>query len=65
MASLVEYLVRPLGNRLKDGNSYVRTVAAVGGLKLYHISVSTCLDADFPALLKDLMLKDEDVNWRV
>ncbi|KAL8196688.1 hypothetical protein R6Q57_024603 [Mikania cordata] len=58
--NLVEYLVGPLGAGLKDGNSYVRMVAAVGVLKLYHISASTCMDADFPALLKHLMLNDPD-----
>lgn len=60
--NLVEYLVGPLGAGLKDGNSYVRMVAAVGVLKLYHISASTCLDADFPALLKHLMLNDPDAQ---
>ncbi|EYU29266.1 hypothetical protein ABFS82_05G130500 [Erythranthe guttata] len=62
VANLVEYLVGPLNSGLKDGNSYVRMVAAVGVLKLYHISVSTCLDADFPDLLKQLMLKDKDAQ---
>ncbi|KAL4579665.1 hypothetical protein LXL04_015821 [Taraxacum kok-saghyz] len=60
--NLVEYLVGPLGAGLKDGNSYVRMVAAVGVLKLYHISASTCLDADFPDLLKHLMLNDPDAQ---
>ncbi|XP_071692522.1 beta-adaptin-like protein A [Rutidosis leptorrhynchoides] len=60
--NLVEYLVGPLGLGLKDGNSYVRMVAAVGVLKLYHISASTCLDADFPPLLKHLMLNDPDAQ---
>ncbi|KAI3506515.1 hypothetical protein L1887_28876 [Cichorium endivia] len=60
--NLVEYLVGPLGAGLKDGNSYVRMVASVGVLKLYHISPSTCLDADFPALLKHLMLNDPDAQ---
>ncbi|GER32517.1 AP-2 complex subunit beta-1 [Striga asiatica] len=62
VANLVEYLVGPLGNGLRDGNSYVRMVAAVGVLKLYHISASTCLDADFPDLLKHLMLTDKDAK---
>ncbi|KAG8381866.1 hypothetical protein BUALT_Bualt05G0017400 [Buddleja alternifolia] len=62
VANLVEYLVGPLGSGLKDGSSYVRTIAAVGVLKLYHISASTCVDADFPALLKHLMLKDKDAQ---
>ncbi|KAK6129696.1 hypothetical protein DH2020_036562 [Rehmannia glutinosa] len=62
VANLVEYLVGPLGNGLKDGNSYVRMVAAVGVLKLYHLSAVTCMDADFPALLKHLMLKDKDAQ---
>lgn len=62
VANLVEYLVGPLGSGLKDSNSYVRTVAAIGVLKLYHISASTCMDADFPATLKHLMLNDRDAQ---
>ncbi|KAH9607352.1 hypothetical protein KSS87_009477 [Heliosperma pusillum] len=60
VANLVEYLVGPLVSGLKDGSSYVRTVAAIGVLKLYHISVVTCIDAEFPAMLKHLMLNDPD-----
>lgn len=60
VTNLVEYLVGPLGLGLKDGNPYVRTVAAVGVLKLYHISPSTCIDADFPSTLKMLLLNDSD-----
>ncbi|CAL1386428.1 unnamed protein product [Linum trigynum] len=60
VANLVEYLVGPLGSGLKDNNAYVRTVAVMGALKLYHISASTCLDADFPAVLKLLMLNDSE-----
>ncbi|XP_042484653.1 beta-adaptin-like protein A [Macadamia integrifolia] len=62
VANLVEYLVGPLGSGLKDNNCYVRTVAAIGVLKLYHISPSTCVDADFPSVLKTLMLKDPDAQ---
>ncbi|KAJ1396387.1 TBP domain superfamily [Sesbania bispinosa] len=62
VANLVEYLVGPLGSGLKDSNSYVRTVAVIGVLKLYHISASTCIDADFPATLKHLMLNDPDTQ---
>lgn len=62
VANLVEYLVRPLAEGLKDGNGYVRTVAAIGVLKLYHISPQTCLDSDFPAMLKALMLNDPDAQ---
>lgn len=62
VANLVEYLVGPLGSGLKDSNSYVRTVAVIGVLKLYHISAATCIDADFPAMLKHLMLKDPDTQ---
>lgn len=60
--NLVEYLVGPLGSGLKDNNSYVRTIAVTGVLKLYHISPSTCIDADFPATLKSLMLHDSDAQ---
>lgn len=60
--NLVEYLVGPLGSGLKDNNSYVRTIAVTGVLKLYHISASTCIDADFPATLKSLMLHDSDAQ---
>ncbi|XP_027081038.1 beta-adaptin-like protein A [Coffea eugenioides] len=62
VANLVEYLVGPLGSGLKDSNNYVRMVAAMGVLKLYHISASTCVDADFPTTLKHLMLDDPDAQ---
>ncbi|GAU14185.1 hypothetical protein TSUD_307450, partial [Trifolium subterraneum] len=62
VANLVEYLVGPLGSGLKDNNSYVRTVAVIGVLKLYHISATTCIDADFPETLKHLMLNDQDTQ---
>lgn len=62
VANLVEYLVGPLGSGLKDSNSYVRMVAVNGVLKLYHISASTCVDADFPSILKHLMLNDSDTQ---
>ncbi|KAJ0809025.1 putative clathrin/coatomer adaptor, adaptin-like, armadillo-like helical, TBP domain superfamily [Helianthus annuus] len=55
-----KYLVSPLAAGLKDSNTYVRMIASVGVLKLYHISASTCLDADFPQLLKHLLLNDPD-----
>jgi hypothetical protein len=50
---------------LKDNNSYVRTVAVIGVLKLYHISATTCIDADFPETLKHLMLNDQDTQVRI
>ncbi|XVE97541.1 hypothetical protein REPUB_Repub03eG0028200 [Reevesia pubescens] len=62
VANLVEYLVGPLGSGLKDSNSYVRIVAVIGVLKLYHISASTCIDADFLSILKHLMLNDSDTQ---
>ena len=65
VANLVEYLVGPLGSGLKDNNSYVRMVAVIGVLKLYHISASTCIDADFPATLKHLLLNDPDAQVRI
>ncbi|XP_047327888.1 beta-adaptin-like protein A [Impatiens glandulifera] len=60
VANLVEYLVGPLASGLIDKNGYVRTVTTIGVLKLYHISAATCLDSDFPATLKHLMLTDSD-----
>ncbi|XP_031487150.1 beta-adaptin-like protein A isoform X1 [Nymphaea colorata] len=60
--NLVEYLIGPLGAGLKDSSSYVRTVAAIGVLKLYHISATTCIESDFPAMLKNLMLQDPDAQ---
>ncbi|XP_020599817.1 beta-adaptin-like protein A [Phalaenopsis equestris] len=62
VANLVEYLVSPLTSGLRDSSPYVRMVAAIGVLKLYHISPSTCLDSDFPAMLKTLMLTDPDAQ---
>ena len=63
--NLVEYLVGPLGSGLKDKSGYVRMVASIGVVKLYHISASTCVDADFPATLKHLMLHDQDAQVRL
>ncbi|KQK08816.1 beta-adaptin-like protein A [Brachypodium distachyon] len=60
--NLVEYLVAPLTTGLKDPSAYVRMVASVGAAKLYHISTTTCLDADLPAALKALMLSDSDAQ---
>ncbi|XAR70888.1 hypothetical protein NMG60_11027926 [Bertholletia excelsa] len=62
VANLVEYLVGPLMSGLQDGNSYVRMVSAIGVLKLYHISPATCLDQDFPKMLKHLMLNEPDTQ---
>jgi hypothetical protein len=62
--NLVEYLVGPLHAGLKDSNGYVRTVAAMGVLKLYHISPSSCTDNDFPAMLKTQLLQDSDAQVR-
>lgn len=58
--NLVEYLVGPLQRGLKDSNGYVRSVAAIGVLKLYHIAPSSCTDNDFPVTLKALLLHDSD-----
>ncbi|ERM98573.1 hypothetical protein AMTRI_Chr05g66380 [Amborella trichopoda] len=60
--NLVEYLIGPLGSGLKDSSSYVRMVAAIGVLKLYHISATTCIESEFPATLKTLMLHDPDAQ---
>jgi len=62
--NLVEYLVGPLHAGLKDSNGYVRTVTAMGVLKLYHISPSSCTDNDFPAMLKTQLLQDSDAQVR-
>ncbi|CAK9141212.1 unnamed protein product [Ilex paraguariensis] len=62
VANLVEYLVDPLRSGLKDGSNYVKMIAVVGVLKLYHISASTCVDEDFPGTLKHLMLNDPDAQ---
>lgn len=61
---LLEYLVGPLRAGLIDDNGYVRMVAALGVLKLYNISSATCIDGDFPAMLKNLMLNDPDAQVR-
>jgi vesicle coat complex subunit len=60
--NLVEYLIGPLRSGLKDGNGYVRTVAAMGVLKLYHIAPSQCTDNEFPAMLRALLLNDPDAQ---
>ncbi|KAL3680710.1 hypothetical protein R1sor_023666 [Riccia sorocarpa] len=58
--NLVEYLVGPLQRGLKDNNGYVRSVAALGVLKLYHIAPSSCTENEFPVTLKALLLHDSD-----
>lgn len=60
--NLVEYLVGPLRSGLKDSHGYVRTVAAMGVLKLYRIAPNACTENDFPAMLKELMLRDLDAQ---
>ncbi|KAG0560601.1 hypothetical protein M758_10G187600 [Ceratodon purpureus] len=60
--NLVEYLIGPLRSGLKDANGYVRTVAAMGVLKLYHIAPSQCTDNEFPAMLRALLLNDPDAQ---
>ncbi|RWR77412.1 beta-adaptin-like protein A isoform X1 [Cinnamomum micranthum f. kanehirae] len=62
VANLVEYLVGPLGSGLKDSSGYVRMVASIGVLKLYHISAAVCIDSDFPSMLKALFLNDTDAQ---
>uniref|UniRef100_A0A803P7C4 Beta-adaptin-like protein n=1 Tax=Cannabis sativa TaxID=3483 RepID=A0A803P7C4_CANSA len=37
-------------------------IAVTGVLKLYYISASTCIDADFPSVLKHLLLNDPDTQ---
>ncbi|KAK1284825.1 Beta-adaptin-like protein A [Acorus calamus] len=60
--NLVEYLVGPLASGLADPSPYVRAIAAVGALKLYHISPSACVDADLPSSLKSLLMSDPDAQ---
>lgn len=60
--NLVEYLVGPLRSGLKDNNGYVRTVAAMGVLKLYHIAPGQCTDNEFPAMLRALLMNDPDAQ---
>ncbi|CAM6096190.1 unnamed protein product [Calypogeia fissa] len=58
--NLVEYLVGPLVSGLKDSNGYVRSVAAIGALKLYHIAPLACIENDFVTTLKAMLLHDSD-----
>eukprot|EP00897_Mesotaenium_endlicherianum_P009523 jgi/Mesen1/859/ME000114S10944 len=60
--NLVEYLVDPLRQGLKDNSSYVRTVAAMGVLKLYTIAPQACKDTDFVNTLKALLMHDPDAQ---
>lgn len=60
--NLVEYLVRPLQSGLKDNHGYVRMVASMGVLKLYHLAPLACLENDLPATLKGLLINDPEAQ---
>ncbi|XP_024520729.1 beta-adaptin-like protein A isoform X1 [Selaginella moellendorffii] len=60
--NFVEYLVGSLRKGLKDNNGYVRQVAAMGVLKLYHIAPTACIENDFVATLKSMLSQDPDAQ---
>jgi vesicle coat complex subunit len=58
--NLVEYLVGPLKTAIRDSNPYVRTMAAMGILKLYYLAPAACKDAELVPALKRLLMNDPD-----
>ncbi|GBG88693.1 hypothetical protein CBR_g48222 [Chara braunii] len=60
--NLVEYFTGPIKQGLKDANPYVRSVAAMGVLKLHHISPASVKDNEFQKTLKVLVIQDPDAQ---
>eukprot|EP00898_Chlorokybus_atmophyticus_P000521 jgi/Chlat1/146/Chrsp1S03236 len=58
--NLVEYLVGPLEQALKDAHSYVRKTACMGVLKLHYLAPSAAEDAGFIGDVRGLLLQDRD-----
>eukprot|EP00927_Polykrikos_kofoidii_P026605 TRINITY_DN2365_c0_g3_i1.p1 TRINITY_DN2365_c0_g3~~TRINITY_DN2365_c0_g3_i1.p1 ORF type:complete len:864 (+),score=182.63 TRINITY_DN2365_c0_g3_i1:88-2592(+) len=61
LINLVEYLQPAILRALKDSNSYVRKTAAIGVVKLFHISRDSVFDSDILPALKDLV-RDSDTH---
>ena len=59
---MVEYLIGPIEKGLKDASSYVRTTAAMGVLKLYHLAPAVCNDHGYADTLKKLLIQDRDAQ---
>lgn len=55
---LNEYLINPLLDGLKDGNSYVRKTAVMCVPKIYEISPDLVEKNDMPNILKEIFEKD-------
>lgn len=60
--NLVEYLVGPIRQGLKDKSPYVRMTASIGVLKLYHIAPAVCKENEFTETLKSLLIHDPDAQ---
>jgi AP-4 complex subunit beta-1 len=59
LASLVEYILRPLGAGLKDKSAYVRKTAVVGVMKIFHVVPETIEEAGYIDTVK-AMINDRD-----
>ena len=59
LASLVEYIIRPLAAGLKDKSGYVRKTAVVGVLKMFHVVPETIEESGMIDTVK-AMINDKD-----
>ncbi|CAI5470132.1 unnamed protein product [Closterium sp. Yama58-4] len=59
---LVEYLVGPLERGLGDVSAYVRAVAVMGVLKLYHLAPAVCREHGYIGMLKRKLTDDPDAQ---
>ncbi|GJP44368.1 hypothetical protein CLOM_g3749 [Closterium sp. NIES-68] len=59
---LVEYLVGPLERGLGDVSAYVRAVAVMGVLKLYHLAPGVCREHGYIGMLKRKLADEPDAQ---
>ncbi len=63
LASLVEYILNPLGAGLRDKSAYVRKTAVVGVMKLFHVLPETIEESGMIDTVKK-MIADPDAQAR-
>lgn len=59
LRSILEYIVIPLKKGITDSSSYVRSVSAIGVLKVWHLSPETITESDIIDTLYG-MIRDRD-----
>ncbi|KAK9826712.1 hypothetical protein WJX81_000377 [Elliptochloris bilobata] len=62
VANLIEYLMSPIQQGLKDAHPYVRRTAVMGVLKVYHLDSNAVLNAATLETLREMMARDGDAQ---